>query len=370
MFANLAKITLILSLIFGMTGVLSVFADIATPKSDNMVIDHTSSELSTKPSRWAVLGSVFGIKDSKNKYKEIESPKNLQNIALLQAPKNIDPQAKSQIALQVVDNSALSSENVGINGTQISETEFKPTSDQISVYVVRPGDTLEQIADMYDVTANTIRWANDIGVRESIQPGKVLVILPIAGVKYTVKKGDTIAKIAKAYGADAKETANFNNVTTDDVLKVGMSIIIPDVDGFVGPGHTSAPSKSTKPGIKIIPNNTAGYFGKPVIGAIRTQGLHGNNGIDFGAPLNTPILAAANGEVIISKSGGWNGGYGTYVVIKHSNGTQTLYAHMNQALVSYGDKVVKGQQIGKMGNTGQSTGVHLHFEVRGGKNPF
>ncbi len=361
----------VFSLIFTATYGERAFADAGSGQKVVTSAQKPDSELSTNRSAWQVLGSVFGLKDSKPKYQEVSLSKNTQTLPLLQAPKNVDPQAKNQVALQVVDNSALSSENIGVNGSQITGTEFKPTSDQISLYVVRNGDTLEGIADMYDVTANTIRWANDIGAKESIQPSQVLVILPVAGVKYTVKKGDTISKIAKAYGADATETANFNNVTANETLKIGSSIIIPDAEGFIGPGHTTTGTKpATKPNIKPAGANTAGFFGKPVVGAVRTQGLHGNNGIDFGAALNTPIYAAAAGEVIISKSGGWNGGYGTYVVIKHANGTQTLYAHMNQSLVGYGDKVVKGQQIGKMGSTGQSTGVHLHFEVRGGKNPF
>ncbi len=322
-----------------------------------------------KSSMFSVLGSVFGFKDDAPKYQEVSLPPNIQNLPLLQAPKNIDPQANTQTPIQVVDDSAISSENIGVNGNSISGTEFKPTSDQISLYVVRTGDTLAEVAEMYDVTPNTIRWANDIEAKESIKPGQVLVILPVAGVKYTVKKGDTISKIAKAYGADASETANFNNVGSDDSLAVGTTIIIPDGEESIGPGHGAAAPVKVAAKVKAGAS-TAGFFTKPVIGAKRTQGIHGHNGVDLAASLNTPVIAAAAGQVIISKSGGWNGGYGTYVVIKHANGTQTLYGHLNQAMVSQGDSVAKGQQIGKMGSTGQSTGVHLHFEVRGGTNPF
>jgi putative ATPase len=94
------------------------------------------------------------------------------------------------------------------------------------------------------------------------------------------------------------------------------------------------------------------------------------NAIDIAAPLNTPILASASGKVIVSRSGGWNGGYGNYIVIKHDNGTQTLYAHNNENKVSVGDVVKKGDVIALMGSTGKATGIHLHFEVRGAKNPF
>ena len=67
---------------------------------------------------------------------------------------------------------------------------------------------------------------------------------------------------------------------------------------------------------------------------------------------------------------GWNGGYGNYVVIKHTNGVQTLYGHLDSILVDQGQTVSKGQNIARSGNTGQSTGPHLHFEVRGARNPF
>lgn len=321
-----------------------------------------------------ILGSVFSLRDTRSKYEEIELPQNAQTISLLQAPKNVDPQVSSFGSIAIVDESVLSNENTGINGNTASQNEFKATSDQISLYTVRNGDTLEGIAGMFDVTVNTIRWANDIGTEESIKPNQVLVILPIAGVKYVAKKGDTVAKIAKLYGADANETADFNNVEASKVLAVGTSIIIPDADGSIGPGHEgdkkpSTPKTATKTPAKSTTTSSSG-LSRPVVGGIRTQGIHGHNGVDIASALNTPILAAASGEVVLSRFGGWNGGYGNYIVVKHANGIQTLYAHLNENLVAQGDTVTKGQVIGKMGNTGKSTGVHLHFEVRGGKNPF
>ena len=87
-------------------------------------------------------------------------------------------------------------------------------------------------------------------------------------------------------------------------------------------------------------------------------------------PIGSSLFASADGTVLIAKSTGWNGGYGQYVVIKHPNNTQTLYAHMSSVSVSVGQSVKKGQTIGLSGNTGRSTGPHLHFEIRGAKNPF
>lgn len=114
----------------------------------------------------------------------------------------------------------------------------------------------------------------------------------------------------------------------------------------------------------------SGYFGNPLPGGRRSQGLHGHNAVDISAPPGTPIYAAASGTVTTAKSGsGWNSGYGNYVVVSHPNGTSTLYAHMSRVAVP-GGPVSKGSVIGYVGMTGEATGNHLHFEVRGAKNPL
>jgi len=244
------------------------------------------------------------------------------------------------------------------------------SSDQISLYTVRKGDTIPLIAKMFGVTSNTIYWANDLKSGSEIKPDQVIVILPITGIKYTVKKGDHVNDLAKKFNADANEIVSFNDVNTDEGLAVGQEIIIPNADPepTVSP-KTSKLAKSTNPS-KNNAKSITGYFKRPVAGGRKSQGIHGHNGIDIAAPLGTPIFAAADGVVLISKGSGWNGGYGEMIVIKHANGTQTLYGHLSATLVGAGERVTKGQQIGKMGSTGRSTGVHLHFEVRGGKNPF
>jgi murein DD-endopeptidase MepM/ murein hydrolase activator NlpD len=233
---------------------------------------------------------------------------------------------------------------------------------------------------MFGVTTNTILWANDLKKGTKLKPDQVLVILPISSIKYTVAKGDSIGSIAKKFKSDSREIAQFNSLDEDDKLTVGQDIMIPDADGsLLAAQNKKADEDAKKKLVKNAPRfnsnskdyvDTTGYFSRPVVGGIRTQGIHGNNGVDIASKYGTPILAAASGQVIVSKSGGWGGGYGNYVVIKHSNGTQTLYGHMSEVLVSAGETVSRGQQIGKMGNTGRSTGVHLHFEVRGGRNPF
>lgn len=261
-----------------------------------------------------------------------------------------------------------------------AEAAVLPPSTQISVYTVREGDTLSEIATMFNVTVNTIIWANDIKGRV-IHPGDVLVILPVTGIKYTVAKGDTIASIAKKYKADAGEIASYNELSGSGSLAVGTSIIIPNGEA---PAVVSSVAVKSPSGTVSIPKvgTTAKlhdangpdynyYYTWPLVGGVITQGLHGYNAVDIGAPKNTPILAAAAGTVIVARdNGAWNGGYGNYVVIQHDNGTQTLYAHATSVLVNVGDHVAQGQTIALVGRTGEATGYHLHFEVRGAENPF
>jgi murein DD-endopeptidase MepM/ murein hydrolase activator NlpD len=218
---------------------------------------------------------------------------------------------------------------------------------------------------MFEVSVNTVVWANNITRSTALKVGQQLVILPISGLRHTVKKGDTLDSLAKKYQADADEITQYNEI--DGALAVGAEIYIPNGEIAVA-APAPRPKGSGSAGGAV---SYSGYYMRPVSGGIRTQGVHGYNGVDLAAPVGTPILASASGEVIISRQGGWNGGYGNYIVIKHDNGTQTLYAHNSSNAVGMGQYVVKGQVIGYIGSTGRSTGAHVHFEIRGGpRNPF
>jgi len=288
---------------------------------------------------------------------------NSQKMKLLEAPMSVNPSiGGGEVVIE--DEIAL-----------VSQEEFDdgnvtlPDNGQISVYVVRAGDTLSQIADMYDVSVNTLMWANNLS-KSVISEGQTLIILPVSGVKHIVKSGDTIASIAKKYKADAEEIIQFNDLAGGVKLAVGTEIIVPDATVQAAPSSSSYSGSSTSSGSIANLPSIGGYYTKPIPGARRTQGIHGYNGVDLGAPIGTPIIAAASGKVIISKNSGYNGGYGNYVVIYHTNGTQTLYAHMNQTAVAQNTDVKQGQVIGYVGLTGKTTGPHLHFEIRGAKNPF
>ncbi|MES2409695.1 MAG: M23 family metallopeptidase [Patescibacteria group bacterium] len=296
------------------------------------------------------------------------SEDNSQTMTLLEAAVNTNPNPTQATDLSIVDDSVLETPT-GPGGTALEVEEKMSNSDKVSVYVVRSGDSLASIAQMFGVTSNTIMWANDLKSPKDLKLGQELVILPISGVKYIVKKGDTLKTIAIKFNGDVSEIQDFNNMP-DTNVSVGDEIIIPD-----GEVAAATVSKGGKTVSKPAAGKTAsGYFTRPLRGGIKTQGLHGKYGtaVDLGTPVGTQVYAAAGGKVIVAKTGGYNGGYGNYIVIQHNNGMQTIYAHLSQVDVSAGNTVSQGDPIGKSGNTGNSTGPHLHFEILGTRNwnPF
>jgi murein DD-endopeptidase MepM/ murein hydrolase activator NlpD len=326
---------------------------------------------------------------------------NVQTMDFPQPATNIDPSPTSTPSLTIAGDSAVVPED-GPSGTS-ADIQKKTQNGSISVYVVRSGDTLSTIAQLFGVTPGTILSANDLTASSKLQVGEQLVILPITGITYTVKKGDTLESIAKKYGGDAADIGTYNGID-DSSLAAGIDIIIPDGE-VTAPAPTakkstssSAPAQKVVASSKILQgqyasgneipmaNNPAepargvgpvgttaeiDYYTSPLASFVQTQNIHGYNAVDLAAPKGTSIMAAAAGEVIIAKSGGYNGGYGSYVVITHSNGSQTLYGHMSVVEATVGEEVAQGQVIGKVGATGDATGPHVHFEIRNGiRNPF
>ena len=312
-----------------------------------------------------VLSDFFAYLKKGAERSESTSTGNLQTIELPKPAMNVDPSAgRGGGDITIVDGSALMPEE-GPAGT-IADIE-KPKNATISIYMVRPGDTLSGIAKMFDVSVNTILWANDLPRASTLKVGQTLTILPVTGIKYTIKKGDTLASIAKRYGGDADEIASFNGIE-GGALAVGGEIIIPDGEALASaPAPQGRAPSYTTPGML----SQIGYYLRPIAGGIRSQGIHGDNGVDLAAPTGTPVFASAEGDVIVAKATGWNGGYGQYVVVQHPNGSQTLYAHASNVIVSVGQHVQQGQVIAYVGRTGKVTGPHVHFEIRNGiRNPF
>ena len=319
--------------------------------------------------------SFFSLFTEKNEVLELQNVSNdfnSQTMSLLKCPTSISSGAAiGGGGVHIVDGVAVDPEMAPFD--TVFEDKVAPTasSDQISLYLVQNGDTLSQVAEMFGVSVSTVVWANELSSNVDIHPGQTLLILPISGVQHVIKKGDTLKGIAKKYGGDVDEIIAYNNLKKGQALAVGKTITIPGGE-IEEPKHVAVAHKSSSRS-KYSGPSIPGYFINPLPGSVKTQGIHGHNAVDFsdgnrrGA---TPVLASASGRVIVSRVGAWNGGYGNYVVIDHPNGTQTLYAHLHKNLVWQGQNVVQGQVIGYEGSTGRSTGPHLHFEVRGARNPF
>ncbi len=315
---------------------------------------------------YAGFFSIFG--DIFTKVSMQTKPINSQNIALLAAAIGPDLITRSGTTdVNTVDGSALLPD-AGPVGSLADVNNGADVHGEISIYVVLQGDSLASIAKMFDVSVNTILWANNMSRGSKLSVGQTLVILPVSGVEHTVKNGDSIESISKKYHADPDEVRTYNGLALGDTLDVGSVVILPDGEMPTTVKRVTKPATSKLRGVSGP--NFDGYYIAPLAHYRRTQGLHGYNGVDLAEFLGAPVMAAAEGDIIVSREGGYNGGYGNYVVIQHDNGTQTLYGHLESTTVSVGMHVGQGATIGYLGNTGRSTGPHLHFEVRGARNPL
>lgn len=268
-----------------------------------------------------------------------------------------------------LENSDLSllQENSLISPTNPTGTaNFPGYNREILNYIVKQGDTPEQIAASFGINTDTLLWANGLRDGDIIRPNQELLILPINGVRIKVGAKDTVESLAKKYNGGVMEIIAFNELTLDGKLQAGGYVVIPG-----GEMPVSAAAPKITPGKKYAKSTTPAstWLIWPASGKNWGR-LHNNNAVDIASPCGTPVYAAAAGKVVISDGVGYNGGYGKYIKILHPNGVSTLYAHASSLLVNIGEQVAQGQQIMVMGTTGRSTGCHVHFEVRGASNPL
>lgn len=258
-------------------------------------------------------------------------------------------------------------------GALIKGYETEDTKKIITEYLIEPGDNLWSIAEKFEVSLNTILWANDLNKNALLQTGQKLIISPVSGVIHHVKSGDTVSSVAQKYKGKSEEIITFNNLSGEGDIYIGDIVIVPN-------GVISAPTTQYAP--LWVPLATS-YFICPIAAPCRiTQGLHWYNAIDFShGQCGEPIYAAAAGQVLkvqlTNSTSKWAfGGAGNTISILHPNGVVTSYGHIAASLVSPGDQVSQGQAIARMGGqpgtpgAGLSTGCHVHFAVSGARNPF
>lgn len=221
----------------------------------------------------------------------------------------------------------------------------------VQQHLVQKGETLSEIAQKYKVPLKSIIQANSIKSAHRIQIGKTLRIpgngFGLSEILYQVKPGDTLIGIARLHNIEWKVLQKVNGISSPRSLQIGTEIRIPHDGslGFINPLR-----------VPLVVTSRYGYRPHPVTGRYQFH-----KGIDFRAATGTRVYASKGGRVIFA---GRKGGYGKIVGIEHEGNFTTWYGHLSRIRVKTGQTVGQGKVIGLSGNTGISTGPHLHFEIR------
>lgn len=276
-------------------------------------------------------------------------------------------------------------------GSGVVQRNSVPFTEQIGIvqdtfvtYTVASGDTLDTITRRFDLDLCTLVWSNDRNRVSPLRPGNEITIPPVDGVYAKIRETTTIGQLAEETGVDpfAIIDSPYNSpalldAQPDSILVEGIQVMVPGGNGGNCNIWGEKPSVVSSDGGN--PSSNTGQYtlwgcsanvaggGFPVTNPMggRYSFFQGfspsHTGVDLAADEGTPVYAAGLGTVVFA---GWNNyGYGRTVVIAHG-AHFTLYGHLSSIDVGCGQNVSSGQQIGRVGNTGRSSGPHLHFEIR------
>jgi len=268
--------------------------------------------------------------------------------------------------------------SVAADGTLVTgyapDSAVEDGSALIEMYRVRKGDTLSTIAARFHVSMMTLWWANKSSMKSKtdLHVGQLLKVPPVSGLVVTVGTSDTLDSLAAKYRVDARSILDMNQLT-DPTLVVGQVLVVPGAIG--APIPTPKPTKApvTAPRTQHASGGTAAgiggkYTGGRMLWPVRGGGNYisqhyhtGHWALDIAADYGTTVVAAAAGRVTFA---GWkNNGGGWQVWVSHGGNLYTTYNHMSAVTVSAGESVARGEQVGRVGQSGDATGPHLHFEV-------
>jgi len=290
-----------------------------------------------------------------------ENPQTAQNLAMqyaatgitgfVQAQKNTTTDAGTQTPAEE-NTSAITAEIT--RETPASNAQDDLITFEWQQYRVQRGDSVTTIARKFDVSIGAIIASNEIRNARRLQEGALLRVPNIDGIPYQIKNGDSLSKISASFNVPLEVILDVNDIKSDNI-RAGETIFVPgarmnDIDLRLSLGEMFM--------YPIHSRYITSHYGMrkdPISGALAFH-----TGIDFRANTGTTVMAALDG-VVSAVNENWL--YGKYIIITHDNGYKTLYGHLNSYSVKQGDRVAVGKKIGETGNTGYSTGPHLHFTI-------
>jgi len=237
-------------------------------------------------------------------------------------------------------------------------------AEEILVHTVEDGETLADVASALGVSIASLRASNLLYGSEPLQPGQVLSASR-DGVLHVIKAGQTLTDIAVTYAVPKETIAAANGISVNETIFAGERLLVPTMTDTYWE-YVVVLSKGV-PSVFIWPlsGDVVSPFGwreHPVLGD-----RHHHDGIDIDVAEGTLVHAAASGTVFFY---GDQPGYGNVLILEHDNGFFTMYGHLSNSFVEQGRFVEVGQGVAQSGNTGISSGPHLHFEIRNGQFPI
>lgn len=321
-------------------------------------------------------------------------PTTEQSSGLINIVPTLDPATVAQLL------SAPVTETQSSTGIRIVRDTYNPFTiipdrprSEVIEYEVVSGDTIFTIAERFGLKPESIAWANDRSIIGGLRPGRTINILPVDGAYYTVQAEESVQSIANFFGVDpyAIIDSEYNDLfgaTPDTLLSSGTQVLVPGGEAeqiswtpTVERREESSGGGQGSRGGQIIfePGDpgSCGWTDNPGGGGAWVNPMGGSYswsrgyaswhpGVDLAANPGTPVLAANGGTVVFQ---GWNSwGYGYAVVLAHGPYT-TLYGHLSAEYVNCGQWVDPGTVIAAVGSSGNSSGPHLHFEIRSNDVP-
>ena len=267
--------------------------------------------------------------------------------------------------LVISDDTTIPDETVGDVSTEgDGETTLPTIEERILRHTVTDGESIADVAEALDVSVAVLLASNRLYGSEQLQPGEVLYASH-DGLLHTIQQGQTLTDISLAYAVPVGTLAEANGLVAGGTIYAGDRILIPGVTTSYWADVVTLSRGQAARFIWPVEGEVVSTFGPRVHPVLGNRENH--DGIDIDVPEGTTVRAAAGGTVSFY---GEQPGYGNLMIIEHGDGFYTLYGHLEDAIASTGRYVDTGQPIALSGNTGISSGPHLHFEVRNGEFPI